>query len=854
MGKKHHRGLSEAEVRESRMRHGANLLTPPPHRSAWSILADKLKEPLILILSLAALLSVLTDGWVEGGGILLAILLSAGIGFFSEYRAGRAFDILNRTEDETPVRVLRGGRIVTRPKSELVAGDVFLLETGEEVPADARVLEASEFNLDQSKFTGEPELVLKVPADHPEFPVLAQSATYAPDLVLRGSTVLSGNATLEILAVGMSTEIGKTAQSATEITDETTPLQKQLRHLSKVIAIFGFAAAVVLFALLLGRAWANDSLNLSVILGFFMLAVTLIVVTVPEGLPMSVTLSLACSMRKMAQSNCLIRKLHACETIGCATVICTDKTGTLTMNQMRLAEAVFPENSAALVAEAIATNSTGNLDGDEVLGNPTEGALLIYLRQQKIDYNQLREENPPLQRWNFTTETKYMATALASGTIHIKGAPEIILEKCAFRQCADGDFPLSDAERVRIREDLAKEQAKGRRTLAFAFTRTPGESPSDSRNFIFLGYAAISDPVRPEVPAAIEACRKAGIQVKIVTGDTGATASEIAREIGLDAQTVVEGRAFGALSSEETTPVAKKLSVIARARPDDKLKLVNALQQSGEVVAVTGDGTNDAPALHHADVGIAMGKTGTAIAREASDIILLDDSFGSIVNAVLWGRSLYLNIQRFLVFQLTINLAAAGIALAGPFLGVEMPFTVIQMLWINLIMDTFAALALATEPPTPAVMKQHPRKPGSFIVTGAMAKQIAGTSVLFMGMFFATALYWRQNGLDARELTILFTAFVLLQVWNLLNVRTIGSDKSMLHRPKCENWVFPGIVGGIVLAQVAITQWGGKIFRTVPLKFSDWITLIAVTSLVFWIGELLRMQRRRNNRSTSCRR
>ncbi|MDD3886617.1 MAG: cation-translocating P-type ATPase, partial [Victivallaceae bacterium] len=554
------------------------------------------------------------------------------------------------------------------------------------------------------------------------------------------------------------------------------------------------------------------------------------------------TLSLACSMRKMARSNCLIRRLHAAETIGCASVICTDKTGTLTMNRMTVVDAFGPAGSDDWFAEAAAVNSTAELNGDEVLGNPTEGALLRFIKERGFDYADLRGKNQAVRHWNFSTETKYMAVELASGRMHLKGAPEIVLEKCAFVETGSGPQSLDPAGRTRILDKIRSEQAKARRTLAFAMSETPAD-PATASELVFLGFVAISDPVRPDVPAAVADCRAAGIKVKIVTGDTGTTAAEIAREIGLDADEVIDGRDFAELAPEAAQTTADRVSIIARARPDDKLKLVNLLKAQGEVVAVTGDGTNDAPALHHADVGVAMGLTGTAIAREASDIILLDDSFRSIVNAVLWGRSLYLNIQRFLVFQLTINLAAAVIAFSGPFFGVAMPFTVIQMLWINLIMDTFAALALAMEPPTAEVMQNPPRQPASFIVTPAMARQIAATALLFVGVFFALLLAWKRDGLDKRELSIIFSGFVFLQIWNLLNVRAFGSIKSMLTTPP-HNPVFFWIVVGIAAGQIAITQLGGAVFRTTPLDWQTWVAIAVATSAVFWAGELHRLIRR----------
>ena len=842
-----YKGLTENEAAESHRINGRNELEPPPHKPAWRLMLEKISEPLTLILSAAAIVSALTGGVIEGCGILLAVILSAGIGFISEYRAGREFDILNKTEDGVPVKTLRDGKLIPVPKSELAVGDVIFVETGEEIPVDADVLDSTGFNVDQSKFTGEPEMVRKVNRGDKDFAALSADASYPADRVLRGSGVLSGSAWLRAAAVGMTTEIGKTAKSATEITDETTPLQRQLAKLSKVIAVFGVTLSIALFVMLTIRGWSDGMPDKHVILTYFMVAVTLIVVTVPEGLPMSVTMSLACAMRKMASSNCLLRRLHAGETIGCATVICTDKTGTLTMNQMRLAALFFPAAAAETATEAMCVNSTAALDGDTVLGNPTEGALLLHLRDNGVNYAAVRGAAVIDRQWSFNTETKFMATRLANGRLHIKGAPEIIMAKCGAFQTDKGSETLDSKHYAAIVRQIKSEQDKGNRTLAFAYTDDSAAADPENADgkMVWLGFVSISDPVRPEVPAAIAACRKAGIAIKIVTGDTRATASEIGRQIGLSAGEVIEGRDFAALGPVETVTAVHNLAIIARARPDDKLKLVKTLRASHEVVAVTGDGTNDAPALHHADVGVAMGKTGTAIAREAADVILLDDSFQSIVNAVLWGRSLYLNIQRFLVFQLTINAAAAAIALIGPFTGVAMPFTVIQMLWINLIMDTFAALALATEPPTAETMEQPPRRPGAFIITGKMAAAIFGTAALFVIGFLIMSRFFdgdREN--CDRMLTIFFSGFVILQLWNLLNVRAWGGHRSMLFDPPA-NPVFVWIVLGIALVQILITQFGGALFRTVPLDLADWLSIVFVTSTIFFAGEAFRWFMRR---------
>lgn len=860
-------GLSAEEVANSRSKNGTNLIQPPPRQSAWLLLMEKFKDPVILILIVAALISIFTGATIESLGILLAIALATGIAFFNEYRAGKEFDLLNQVEESTPIKTIRDGEFELIPKQDLVVGDIIFLETGEEIPADAQVLESVNFHVDQSKFTGEPEPILKTPQADPSV-----ESSYPQNLLLRGSMVLEGSAFVRIVTVGSATELGKTAIAAAEITDTVTPLQKQLNRLGKVIALVGSSLAMALLAILIVRALLNGQLptipaeymNWQIfgkLLGFFMIAVTLIVVAVPEGLAMSVTLSLAYSMRRMAASQCLVRKLHACETIGAATVICTDKTGTLTMNQMRVqdffGECSFQGKHADLLREALSVNSTANLghDGDRltVAGNPTEGALLIYLEALGSSYRDVRDGFKVAAQFPFTTERKMMATAGSTEAdaqlrIHVKGAPEIVLRTTTGLLTENGVEPMTESLRKKLLDDFAAKQATGCRTIAFA-CGTPAEVPSnfDTSRFgelLFLGFVSISDPVRPEVPDAVQSCRNAGIDVKIVTGDTPATAGEIGRQIGLWPSTgqigrqMIEGRDFDALDEAQTLERVKTLHLIARARPNDKMKLVKALQANGEVVAVTGDGTNDAPALNYADVGIAMGKTGTAVAREAADIILLDDSFRSIANAVLWGRSLYLNIQKFILFQLTINVAAVGIALIGPFLGLELPLTVIQMLWINLIMDTFAALALATERPNPEVMTVPPRSPDAFIVTGAMASRILLTALFYILCFVVFVKHFDVS--EPRTLTLWFTGFVLLQFWNLLNAKCFGSHRSLfvqLH----ENPTFWLIAVGIVAGQYLIVQYCGVFFRTVPLSPADWGILLATSSVIFWLGEAARL-------------
>ncbi len=957
MEKMKYQGLNAAEVARSRIENGANVLAPPVRIPWYRQYLKKFSDPVIRILMLAAILSCLIGDWVEGGGILIAILLATFIAFINEYRAEKEFDLLNRSNDDLPYKTIREGAFEMVPRRDLVVGDVIFIEQGEEVPADAVVLEAVNLQLDQSSLTGETDPVEKFPTGHPEIARLGE-CIYPADKLMRGTPVVEGYGYARLIAVGEYTEIGRTAREASLQTDEETPLQKQLEKLSRIIGLIGFLISILTFGVLAGReifrgeilqtwpqwlvtgtlalalgvallrvwlplitdglevivrrfrapqvalvptlvaaavilalglggvwlggVWPSPVLDMAAmakLLSFFMIAVTLIVVAVPEGLAMSVTLSLAYSMRRMTASNNLVRKMHACETIGAATVICTDKTGTLTMNRMRVAEmrfAAFPEGKGALLEESIAVNTTGNLsiaaDGSaEAVGNPTEGALLLYLHGLGLDFMQLRFKFQLKEQLTFSTERKFMATYGRSAVddamvLYAKGAPEILLARSTEFLGEKGVEKITPEVLEKLTDELESCQARGMRTLAICMRRVELPDGADlagaAQELTYLGFAAISDPVRPEVPPAIECCRRAGIQVKVVTGDSPETASEIGRQIGLAGDggfapgEVITGREYAALDDEEAVAVAHRLRIMARARPEDKLKLVRALKRSGEVVAVTGDGTNDAPALNNSDVGIAMGKTGTAIAKEAAAIILLDDSFASVVNAVLWGRSLYANIQRFIIFQLTINVTALTTAVIGPFLGVELPLTVIQMLWINLIMDTFAALALATEPPDPGVMNHPPRSSSDFIVTPGMARNIFGTALVLVVVFIVW-MFELKNVVDPAERlrgqTVFFSVFVLIQFWNLFNVRSYGTDGSLLHRLG-GNRMFYLIAGAILVGQIVIVTFGGKAFRVTPLSFGVWGAIIGGTSLVLWCGELLRFLLRRLASGKSVRR
>lgn len=938
-------GLTSQQVLVSRAEHGSNVLTPPLQTPWWKRYLEKFEDPVIRILMIAATIAIAVgavDGhFTEGIGILVAIFLATFLAFWNESRAARAFDILNTNRDDGPVKIRRDGAISTVPRRDIVVGDVVLIEVGEEVPADGTLNQAVNFQVNESRLTGE------------AVPVEKSAAAQ----LYRGTTIVDGYGLMSVTAVGDRTEIGRTLIESIEETDNQSPLNIQLSRLSKIIGVVGFGIAFVAFSALLGFGFFNGTLRLDsrewiffaaltagvaialvniwlpiffdaflvfgrsceepawlggkswfvsfglgllvflcvvglsivfgwlpaapsewidrndakVILRNFMIAVTIIVVAVPEGLAMSVTLSLAYSMRKMTASQILVRKMDACETIGAATVICSDKTGTLTMNQMRLIEAVFGDKAlkslpieASLrnkVINAIAANSTAHLtyrDGvPEVVGNPTDGALLLWLHEHGVDYLAARNASSIGQQWSFSSERKYMAT-LGDNVLQVKGAPEIILDRCIMSEVDTGPVALDENLRTSIRNQMKAYQSRGMRVVALAnrvFSKSdvPARADIDSlaNHLTWLGLVAIADPVRPDVPMAIQSCQRAGIDLKIITGDNAETTSEIASQIGFtDRGDAISGTEFASLSDEEAKARVETLTILSRARPADKLRLVRLLKERGEVVAVTGDGVNDGPALNYADVGMAMGKTGTSVAREASDIILLDDSFPSIVKAVRWGRSLYENIQRFLMFQLTINVVALGLAVIGPFLGYELPLTVMQMLWVNLIMDTFAALALATEPPYDGVLARPPRSPKAFIITPPMAWNLFGVGVCFLFVLVSMIVYFRNSGQlsagddPSRAGTIIFSVFVMLQFWNLFNAKAFGRVESIFSSMG-NNPSFLVIASAILLGQLILVQFGSSVFHTVPLSFADWLGIILITSLVLVIGELKRFLIRR---------
>ena len=884
--KHHYTGLTDAQVLESRSKNGANVLTPPEKEPLWKQFLEKFGDPLIIVLLIAGFLSIgiscyeyfgLDQGaavFFEPVGIFVAILLATGLAFYFELQADKEFTILNQVNDDEAVEVIRNGNTTQVPRKDVVVGDIVVLNTGGEVPADSELLESTSLHMDESTLTGEPMCLKSIYEKD-----FDKAATYPTNHVMKGTKVMEGHGVCRVYAVGDKTEQGKVFE-AVQIDDSVkTPLNEQLDGLGKLVtkASYAFAALIVVGRIIM--YFVNNGSDcfgsfeqiasfIAYVLQTLMIAVTLIVVAVPEGLPMAVTLSLAYSMRRMLKTNNLVRKMHACETMGATTVICTDKTGTLTQNLMSVDEMKqYGDTPKEILGEGIAVNSTASIDFSDkekpqILGNPTEGALLIWLNKQGVDYRPIRESVKTIAEVPFSTERKYMATVVESEALkgkkvlYVKGAPEIV-----FGLCHEASVSKEEVDK-----QLLAYQNRAMRTLGFAYQVVDDAAQAVDGNkivaskLIFIGVAAIADPVRKDVPAAVKECLDAGISVKIVTGDTSGTAKEIARQIGLwdDAKdserNIITGPEFAALSDKELEERILDFKIISRARPMDKKRLVETLQKKKQVVAVTGDGTNDAPALRAAHVGLSMGD-GTSVAKEASDITIIDNSFSSIGKAVMWGRSLYQNIQRFLLFQLTVNVTACFLVLCGAFMGTESPLTVTQMLWINLIMDTFAAMALASLPPSESVMKEKPRDRNAFILNKPMFREIVGVGGLFflmlIGMLYIfqhaevnqlTDLLHLQLGAKGEvttyELTLLFTTFVMTHFFYLFNARAFETGRSALHFKGCKGLL--SIVAIILIGQIIMVEMPGLqlFFNVEGLKLIDWIIIIIGSSFVLWIREI----------------
>ncbi len=903
------KGLTSQQVEQSRRENGDNVMTPPQKESLWSLFMEKFQDPIIRILLITLLLSLTVSLYqyftgcresrllLEPLGIFLAVMLATGVGFAFELSAKRKFDVLNKAKDEEKVTVFRNGIITQIERKEVVVGDTVVLAPGDEVPADGILMEAVSLQLNESSLTGEP--MAHKTTRQEEFDA---EATYPSNYVCRGCTVIDGHGIFVVEKVGDATEWGKVYQGAQIENKVKTPLNEQLDRLGHTITVASYVIAALVIAFRVVMYLTDDDIPFqwsefaAYLLNTIMIAVTLIVVAVPEGLPMSVTLSLALSMRRMLETNNLVRKMHACETMGASTVICTDKTGTLTQNKMTVSEFMIyglhdnrldNSQTSVLMREGIAMNSTAYLDFSDkteakAVGNPTEAALLAWLFKQNVDYIRYRDHERILKQWPFSTKYKFMATIVATdepemGILYVKGAPEMVLKHSATIRMQEGEVPLADY-REAVEQRLLEYQNQAMRTLGFAYrfvstdeleTLFDGEKLL-TNDLCYLGTCAISDPVREDVPEAIGECIDAGIHVKIVTGDTSATAKEIGRQIGLwtdedcDEVNHITGKEFGSLSDEDLLERVGDIKIMSRARPMDKERLVRLLQRNGEVVAVTGDGTNDAPALNAAQIGLSMGD-GTAVAKEASAITILDNSFKSIARAVVWGRSLYHNIQRFILFQMTINVAACLVVLLGAVLGTESPLTVTQMLWVNLIMDTFAALALASLPPDPKVMKERPRSRTAYIISKPMMIRIFGVGLFFVAVLFGLVQYFKHveltsladfslrdyflhyfdfthvhNGISPYELTLFFTIFVFLQFWNIFNAKAFMTGQSAFHGLFSKNIAkgFCLTLAIILVGQILIVTFGGEMFEVVPLSLGDWIRIILSTSLILWFGEL----------------
>ena len=864
-------GLTDEQVKLSREQHGKNVLTPPQRTSLWKLYLDKYRDPIIQILLVAAFVSLILafieKNFMETIGIFVAVFLATTVGFYFERDAAKKFNLLTALSEEQPVKVRRNGKVMEIPRHDVVVGDVVLVEVGDEVPADGELIVCNDLQMNESTLTGEPVTEKSMEG--------GGDGAYPRNVILRSTMVMNGRGEFVVTAVGDATEIGKVAKKSTEQTSVETPLHMQLDKLAKMISKVGSVVSVAAFFIFLihdiltNPAWGGKDYfyMAEIVLKYFMMAVTLIVMAVPEGLPMAITLSLALNMRRMLKSNNLVRKLHACETMGAVTVICTDKTGTLTQNKMQVSALELKLGNEALLDTAIALNSTAELNDGKPIGNPTESALLLWLHAQGKNYEELRKQVNVLKQLPFSTERKMMATlAEVDGETYlfVKGAPEIVMKKCI----------IEDRMLKQTAEELDEWQHKAMRTLAFAYKkvetsimRTSRTSTAevvallDANDLQLQAIAAIADPIRPDVPAAVQECRHAGIEVKVVTGDTAATALEIGKQIGvfedepenigadgsmtsLDQQ-MITGEQWEVLSDEEAYKRAKDIRVMSRARPTDKQRLVAMLQKRGEVVAVTGDGTNDAPALHYAHVGLSLG-SGTSVAKEASDMTLLDDSFKSIANAVMWGRSLYRNLQRFLFFQLVVNVAALLLVLGGSVIGTEMPLTVTQILWVNLIMDTFAALALASLPPSHEVMSDKPRKASNFIINKSIGFGILFCGIVFFLVMFALLVYCERRGkggVDVHELTMFFTTFVMIQFWNLFNAKALMSHHTAFrHFLKDKGMILVLVL--VLVGQWIIVTFGGEMFRTTPLSLHEWLLIIGSTSVVLWAGELWRAFKR----------
>ncbi len=834
-------GLTDAEVLSSREKHGLNLLTPPKEVPWWKLYLEKFKDPIIVILLVATAISlafgIIEGNYTESIGIIAAVLIATGVGFWREYDAKKKFDAMKSDKDYEPVKVRRNGVVVEITKDHVVVGDIAILSAGDEIPADIELFKAIDMKVAESAMTGESVAVPKYPIDE-----AYTGSGFAPNLLLRGTTIESGLGEGVVIKVGDETEIGKTTIQASEETDNKTPLEEKLGELAGKITTAAFLVAGLMFIILNlvhwdfafgdhAFSWSMSTLLTEV--GFLMGAIVVIIVAVPEGLPLSVTLALAFSMKTMANENNLVKKMHACETIGAVNVIFTDKTGTLTQNCMTVVDVDVREEDKDVLNLVGAVNSTANWsNASRVLGNPTEAAILKHMGHDLSE--RLRSEYRILSCIPFSSAYKYMVTQAQNEEskeeiILIKGAPEVIARIIRY------DKYLGE---------VSTQQARGRRAISAAIINSKDynavkeslESGNPLDDCTYIGTWFIEDPVRSDVPDAIRKCYGAGIDVVMMTGDNLRTGTEIGRQAGFKDIWAIEAKDFWEAVKNPQNG-REYPNVIARCTPTNKLDILKWAKDKDYVCAMTGDGVNDSPSLNHADVGIAMG-SGTSVAKEAADIILLDDAFPSIVTGVKWGRSLYKNIKNFLFFQLSINVSACLIAVFGPLVGVEMPFTVIQFLWINLVMDSLAAIALTSEPADERVLSEKPRDRRQFIIDKSLAKSIFGFGIFVW--ILCTFVLWGMKHtefLSKIDLTVFFASYMVINLWNMFNARVIGKNKSVFSGLK-SNYKFTGILLFILAVTILLVQFGGEVFQTHPLSWKTWLTIILVTSPVMIVREI----------------
>lgn len=852
-------GLKDEQVEEHRKKYGANEFTKGKKISVFRRIWNSVKEPMILMLIAAAIITLAVnivractggeaDYW-ECAGIFAAISLSVAITVIMEGRSAKAFEALNKLNEDMQVKVIRHGETQMIHKNELVVGDIICVSTGDKIAADCRLISSSSLMIDESALTGESVPVHK----DAEFVLHKSDIPVAErvNMLYSGCFVTSGNGVAIVTGVGDNTEFGKIAKELACEHDGSTPLQEKMAKLGKRITILGVSAAAVVFLIQLIIFLVNHTATLDTVSEAFITSIVLIVAAVPEGLPTIVAVSLAIDVIKMSKQNALVKKMIACETVGSINVICSDKTGTLTQNKMTVTDVyaggklIKPENlDNQSIIENFCINSTADVNfaenDAEFIGNPTECALLVAAHKAHFDYKNLRSKTETVHVYPFSSETKNMTTIIRCDNemvAYTKGSPEKILSFCH----------IEKDEKINVEKAITSFQQRACRVIAFAHKRFSGNIDFDSQRaeiesgLIFDGFVAITDPLRNEVYEAVEHCKTAGIELKMLTGDNIVTATAIADELQIldDNHIAVEAKYIDGLSDEELRKELPRIRVIARSTPVIKMRVVNALKACGNVVAVTGDGINDAPAIKNADVGIAMGISGTEVSKEASDIVLLDDSFATIEKSVRWGRGIYENFQRFIQFQLTVNLSSVIVVIISILAGFETPFTALQLLWINIIMDGPPALTLGLEPIRENLMLRKPTKRDASIVSGGMLSRIIVNGVYISAVFMAQ--HWTNflGGTQEQLPTILFTLFVVFQLFNAFNSRELGNTS--IFKNILSNKLMLGVVAFTFALQIIITQFGGLFFGTVPLSFTMWLKIIGLAATVILLSEMIKL-------------